>query len=199
VIRTVAALLALALLAPISPAAAQEAADARAPGRANAQSFRETPPDASVRVRPYDDTREARRLKQQIERAVERKGRRVDDRTGTLTLSFDTGVQQIGRPGPPPSLGSIEADRNDARVRLNLYATDQDSLVTGRRPEGGGSGSVQYMLTLSLDDGRGTRLWQGTATLLGSPHDELGAYAAMARVLVDELGRTVRQKPFRIE
>ncbi len=198
-IRTAAIILALVLLAPTSPAAAQDAADARAPGRANAQAFREAPADASVRVRPYDDTREARRLKQQIERAVERKGRRVDDRAGILTLNFDTAVQQIGRPGPPPTLGSIEADRDDARVRLNLYSTNQDSLATGRRPEGGGSGSVQYQLTLSLDDPRGTRLWQGTATLLGSPHDEVSAYAAMARVLVEELGRTVRQKPFRIE
>ncbi|MBI3505555.1 MAG: hypothetical protein HY059_11995 [Proteobacteria bacterium] len=181
------------------PAGAQETGDARAPGRINAQAFRDIPADTAIRVRPYDDTRENRRLKQQIERAVERKNRRIEDAATSLSLNFETAVQQIGRAGPPPSLGTIQADRDDARVRLNLYSNNEDSLVNPRRSEGGGSGSVQFQLTLSLDDPRGARLWQGTATLLGSPSDEQTAYNAMARALLDELGRTARQKPFRTE
>ena len=39
----------------------------------------------------------------------------------------------------------------------------------------------------------------GTATLLGTPGDEQSAYGAMARALLDELGQTARQKPFRVE
>ncbi len=181
------------------PAAAQEAPDARAPGRINAQAFRDIPAEATLRVRPFDDTRDNRRLKQQIERALERKGRHIDDRAGTLSMNFETTVQQIGRAGPPPGIGSIQADRDDARVRLNLYSTTEDSLANPRRSEGGGSGSVQFQLTLSLDDARGVRLWQGTATLLGTPVDEMAAYGAMARALLDEMGRTARQKPFRTE
>jgi len=183
----------------LPPAFAQDASDARAPGRINAQAFRDIPADATLRVRPFDDTRDNRRLKQQIERALERKGKHVDDRTGTLSMNFETAVQQIGRAGPPPGIGSIQADRDDARVRLNLYSTTEDSLANPRRPEGGGSGSVQFQLTLSLDDARGVRLWQGTATLLGTPIDEMAAYGAMARALLDEMGRTARQKPFRTE
>jgi hypothetical protein len=181
------------------PSLAQEAPDLRAPGRMNAQTFREVPPDATMRVRPFDDTRDNRRLKQQIQRTLERKGRQIDDRAGALSMNFETAVQQIGRAGPPPGIGSLQADRDDARVRLNLYSSTEDSLVNPRRSEGGGSGSVQFQLTLSLDDARGVRLWQGTATLLGSPTDEQAAYGAMARVLLEEIGRTVRQKPFRIE
>lgn len=181
------------------PAIAQEAPDARAPGRINAQAFRDIPADATLRVRPFDDTRDNRRLKQQIERALERKGRHIDDRAGALSMNFETAVQQIGRAGPRPGLGSIQADRDDARVRLNLYSTTEDSLANPRRSEGGGSGSVQFQLTLSLDDARGVRLWQGTATLLGTPVDEIAAYGAMARALLDEMGRTARQKPFRTE
>lgn len=187
------------LVLAFPPALAQEAPDARAPGRINAQAFRDIPADATLRVRPFDDTRDNRRLKQQIERALERKGRHVDDRTGTLSMNFETVVQQIGRAGPPPGIGSIQADRDDARVRLNLYSTTEDSLANPRRSEGGGSGSVQFQLTLSLDDARGVRLWQGTATLLGTPTDETVAYGAMARALLDEMGRTARQKPFRTE
>jgi hypothetical protein len=191
-------LLAALLLAFAAPAAADDS-DTRAPGRLNAQAFRDIPAEGSVRVRPYDDTRDNRRLQQAIERAVERKGRRVDPRAGALSLNFEVAVQQIGRAGPPPGIGTLQADRDDARVRLNLYSTNEDSLVNPRRSEGGGSGSVQYQLTLSLDDSRGVRLWQGTATLLGTPSDETAAYGAMARALVDELGRTARQKPFRVE
>ncbi|MBI1243513.1 MAG: hypothetical protein GC202_00775 [Alphaproteobacteria bacterium] len=191
------AFVALVLTARAAPA--QDGADLRAPGRLNAQAFRDVPADGSIRVQPYDDTRDSRRIQQAIERAVERKGRHVDNKAGTLALNFETGVQQIGRTGPPPSLGSIQADRDDARVRLNLYSTSEDNLVTGRRSEGGGSGSVKFTLTLSLDDSKGTRLWQGTATLLGTPNDEIGAYASMARALIDEFGQTARQKPFRID
>jgi hypothetical protein len=193
-------LMALAAFALASAAAAQsEAPDLQAPGRLNAQAFRDVPAAGSMRVRPYDDTRDNRRLQQQIERAVERKGRRVDNTAGELALNFETNVQQIGRAGPPPGIGSLSADRNETRLRLNLYSTNEDSLANPRRAEGGGSGSVQFALTLSLDDARGARLWQGTANLLGTPGDEANAYAAMARALLDELGQTARQKPFRVD
>jgi hypothetical protein len=187
------------------PAAAQssqapgETPDLRAPGRLNAQAYRDVPAAGSVRVRPYDDTRENRRLQTQIERAVERKGKRIDDKNADLTLSFEIEVRQVGRPGPPQGIGSFTADRNDARLRLNLYSNSEDSLVNPRRAELGSSGSVQYTMVISLDDARGTRLWQGTATLLGAPGDETSAYGAMARALIDEFGQTARQKTFRVE
>ncbi len=176
-----------------------ETADLRAPGRLNAQAYRDVPATGSVRVRPYDDTRENRRLQTQIERAVERKGRRIEDKAADLSLSFEIEVRQVGRAGPPQGIGSFTADRNDARLRLNLYSNSEDSLVNPRRAELGSSGSVQYTMVISLDDARGTRLWQGTATLLGAPGDETSAYGSMARALIDEFGQTARQKPFRVE
>jgi len=184
--------------APAAPATG-ETVDLRAPGRLNAQAYRDVPATGSVRVRPYDDTRENRRLQTQIERAVERKGRRVEDRNADLALSFEIEVRQVGRAGPPQGIGSFTADRNDARLRLNLYSNSEDSIVNPRRAELGSSGSVQYTMVISLDDSRGTRLWQGTATLLGAPGDETSAYGAMARALIDEFGQTARQKPFRVE
>ena len=178
---------------------ADETTDLRAPGRLNAQAYRDVPATGSVRVRPYDDTRENRRLQTQIERAVERKGRRIEDKAADLSLNFEIEVRQVGRAGPPQGIGSFTADRNDARLRLNLYSNSEDSLVNPRRAELGSSGSVQYTMVISLDDSRGTRLWQGTATLLGAPGDETSAYGAMARALIDEFGQTARQKPFRVE
>lgn len=184
--------------APATPPAG-ETTDLRAPGRLNAQAYRDVPATGSVRVRPYDDTRENRRLQTQIERAVERKGRRIEDRNADLALSFEIEVRQIGRAGPPQGIGSFTADRNESRLRLNLYSNSEDSLANPRRAELGSSGSVQYTMVISLDDARGTRLWQGTATLLGAPGDETSAYGSMARALIDEFGQTARQKPFRVE
>ncbi len=178
---------------------AAETTDLRAPGRLNAQAYRDVPATGSVRVRPYDDTRENRRLQTQIERAVERKGRSIDDKAPDLSLNFEIEVRQVGRAGPPPGIGSFTADRNESRLRLNLYSNSEDSLVNPRRAELGSSGSVQYTMVISLDDARGTRLWQGTATLLGAPGDETSAYGSMARALIDEFGQTARQKPFRVE
>jgi len=190
-------LLALGAAAPV--AAQSDAGDLRAPGRLNAQAYRDVPATGSVRVRAYDDTRENRRLQTQIERAVERKGRRIEDKNADLALSFEIEVRQVGRAGPPQGIGTFTADRNESRLRLNLYSNTEDSIVNPRRAELGSSGSVQYTMVISLDDARGTRLWQGTATLLGAPGDETSAYGSMARALIDEFGQTARQKPFRVE
>ena len=190
----------LLALGAAAPAAAQsDAGDLRAPGRLNAQAYRDVPATGSVRVRAYDDTRENRRLQTQIERAVERKGRRIEDKNADLALSFEIEVRQVGRAGPPQGIGTFTADRNESRLRLNLYSNTEDSIVNPRRAELGSSGSVQYTMVISLDDARGTRLWQGTATLLGAPGDETSAYGSMARALIDEFGQTARKKSFRVE
>jgi len=190
----------LVALAALGPAFAQsDGAGVRAPGRINAFAYRELPAAGSVRVRAFDDSRDNRRLQTQIERAVERKGRRIDDKAAELSLSFEIEVRQVGRAGPPQGIGTFTADRDDARLRLNLYSSTEDSLANPRRAELGSSGSVQYTMVITLDDARATRLWQGTATLLGAPGDEATAYVAMARALLDELGQTARQKPFRVE
>jgi|GEM_PF-5052521 len=188
------------LLVSLGPAFAQnDATDARAPGRLNAHAYREMPASGAFRVRPYDDSRDNRRLQTQIERAVERKGRQIDNRAGALGLNFELEVRQVGRAGPPPGIGSLTADRDETRLRFNLYSSAEDNLANPRRAELGSSGSVQYTMVISVDDARGARLWQGTATLLGTPGDEQSAYGAMARALLDELGQTARQKPFRVE
>ncbi len=59
---------------------------------------------------------------------------------------------------------------------------------------------LRYLLIATLDDERtGRRVWQGEATYSGAPADESETLAAMAEILVDQLGRTVRQRSFRIE
>lgn len=183
----------------VFPAHAQTPADPTAPGRLNAFLYREMPAEAAFKVTPLDDSRDNRRLATAFERALERAGRKLDRAGAPLALNFSTEVAQVGRPGPQGSLGIVEASRDDARVRLNLFSTGEDSLAGGPRRHDGAPASVRYTLTATVEDSRGGRLWQGTATLLGTPGDEQAAYAAMARAIAEEIGKTVRQRPFRIE
>jgi hypothetical protein len=194
--HVLAAAFALALAAP---AFAQTPADPPAPGRLNTFLYREVPADGALKVSPLDDSRENRRLAQAFERALERTGRRLDRAGAPLTLSFATEVAQVGRAGPQGSLGIVEASRDDARVRLNLFSSSEDSLAGGPRRPDGAPASVRYTLTATIDDSRGSRLWQANASLLGTPGDEQAAYAAMARVIAEEIGKTVRMRAFRIE
>lgn len=193
-------ILALALaLAFAFPATAQTQADPTAPGRLNAFLYREMPAEGAFKVAPLDDSRENRRIAVAFERALERAGRKLDRAGAPLTLNFATEVAQVGRPGPQGTLGIVEASRDDARVRLNLFSTGEDSLAGGPRRADGAPASVRYTLTATLEDARGGRVWQANASLLGTPGDEQAAYAAMARVIAEEVGKTVRQRGFRIE
>jgi hypothetical protein len=192
----------VAALIAISPflSHAQQPDDPTAPGRLNAFVYKEVPAGAALKVTPYDDSRENRRLAQAFERALERNGRKVDPRSAPLSLSFTTEVTQVGRPGPATgTLGALEANRDESRVRLNLYSTTQDSLSQGPRRTDGGTPSVRYMLTAIVEDAGGGRLWQASATLHGTPGEEQSAYAAMAGVIAEEIGKVVRQRAFRIE
>lgn len=181
------------------PAHAQTPADPSAPGRLNAFLYREMPATEAFKVSPLDDSRENRRIAVAFERALERAGRKLDRAAAPLTLTFATEVAQVGRPGPQGTLGIVEASRDDARVRLNLFSTGEDSIAGGPRRADGAPASVRYTLTATLEDARGGRLWQANATLLGTPGDEQAAYAAMARAIAEEIGKTVRQRTFRIE
>jgi hypothetical protein len=60
-------------------------------------------------------------------------------------------------------------------------------------------GSVQFAMTLTLDDGSGRRYWLGQAYYTGAPDDQEAAFNIMVHTLVEQLGRSVRQHSFRIQ
>ncbi len=69
--------------------------------------------------------------------------------------------------------------------------------VPPRRGDLASRGSLRYVMRATLDDQHaGQRLWQGEATFADGSTDEQVAYAKMADALVDQLGRTVRQRSF---
>lgn len=176
------------------------AADEPSPGVARSMSFLALAPDAAVTIRPLDNTRANLALKQHFAAALKKRAVRVDEQNAVYVLNFETEVDQAGRRSEP-SFGSASSGSNrDSEVRINVWATHQDSVLRGRLDDQSDRGTLRYILTATLEDERtGRRLWQGEASYAGAPADEAATLAAMAGVLADQLGRTVRQKNFRLE
>lgn len=175
------------------------AADEPSPGVARSMNFLALPPDAAVTIRPLDNTRANLVLKQHFAAALKKRALRVDEQNAIYVLNFETEVDQAARRSEP-SFASGGGSNRDSEVRINVWATHQDSVLRGRVDDQSDRGTLRYILNATLEDGRtGRRLWQGEASYAGAPADEAATLAAMAGVLADQLGRTVRQKNFRLE
>jgi hypothetical protein len=95
---------------------------------------------------------------------------------------------------------AMRVDETTAPYVLNFETEVDQAIARGRPSEASDRGTLRYVLTATLDDERtGRRLWQGEASYAGAPADEATTMAAMAAVLAEQLGQTVRQKTFRIE
>jgi hypothetical protein len=179
-----------------APAAAN---DSRSPGVARSMSFTALSPEAIVTVRPLDNTRTNIALKQHFAEILRKRAVRVDENAGSYVLNFETEVDR-SVPRMAPSLTSGSGTSRDSEVRINVWATHRDSLLRGRASDQPDRGTLRYVLIATLENARtGRRVWQGEASYAGAPADVAGTLAAMASVLADQLGETVRQKNFRIE
>jgi hypothetical protein len=188
-----------ALFALAAPAAAADDIDHVSPGIARSTSFLALSPDAAVTVRPLDNTRANLALKQHFAAALKKRAVRVEETAAVYVLNFETEVDQAIK-RPASSLGSGSGTSRDSEVRINVWASHRDSVLRGPAGDQMDRGTLRYVLTATLEDERtGRRLWQGEASYAGAPADEATTLAAMASVLADQLGRTVRQKNFRLE
>lgn len=187
-----------AVAALLAGPAAANAQDAGAPGQARSTSFSAFASDAAIAVRPLDNSHANLALKQSFAAALEKRALRVRDMPAPLVLNFETEVDQTIRRSIP-TLGTAAGGNRESEVRVNMWSTNQDSILRGRASELD-RGMLRYVLTATLDDERtGRRVWQGEATYAGAPADEAATLAGMAAVLVEQLGQTVRQRSFRIE
>jgi hypothetical protein len=200
--------LALGLVAP-RPAAPQGGSDGPNPGAVTATGYSALPAAASVAVRPLDNTKLALQLKPLFEQALSARGFKAGSADAPLALNFETEIQQLGpAPGPrevrvsdpgSPSLTSDnEPRRDESQFRFGLAAAD-DTLRSGNRGVTS-LGRLRYVLLATVDDQRtGRRLWQGEAMYDGFGAEEDVAFRAMAPILAEHVGQTVRQKGFRLD
>jgi hypothetical protein len=205
---------ALALtLGLVLPAAADDVVDPAAPGQARSTAFTPLPADAAIVVRPLDNSDTNLRVAASFNDALTRRSYRRGDPNARYALNFDIEVQPIRQPtlkptgetrGTPPlsnDLGGVQPDDvrgniNDSQFRIQMGNATADD-VQPRRGDLASRGSLRYVMRATLDDQQsGQRLWQGEATYADSTTEEQAAYALMASSLVDQLGRTVRQRSF---
>lgn len=166
-------------------------------GVINAMSFHPLPKGAPILVRPLDDSPENLVIKRDIEQALTDKGFTLAEEDSFLVLSFETRRELGGGPAPARRVTNRfverheESDIGDRRYKPQIGKTS---------PKGPSSISAsRFRLDATLDDKQnGKRLWRGW-TIAQMQGDETRNLAkSMAPLLVDSLGKTVRQQSFDI-
>lgn len=199
-------------LGAMLPAAAADPVDPAAPGQARSTAFATLPSGAAIAVRPLDNSDTNLRVAANFNEALSRRSFRRGDAGARYALNFDIEVQPIRQPSlkptgetrsaPPLSndLGGVQPNDvrgniSDSQFRIQMGNATDDTIP--RRGDLTSRGALRYVMTATLDDQQGgQRLWQGEATFADSATEEQAAYAMMANALVDQLGRTVRQRSF---
>ena len=193
------------------PVEAADTVDPAAPGQARSTAFTTVPAGAAISVRPLDNSDANMRIAATIAEALAKRGYRGGT-NARYSLNFNIEVEPIRQPSARSTntLRSVEPLSNDlqgvrpedvrgniddSQFRIQMGGSTDDN--PPRRGDLGSRGSLRYVMTATLDDQQGgQRLWQGEATFADSATEEQAAYAMMANTLVDQLGRTVRQRSF---
>ena len=110
-----------------------------ADGLISATVFEQVPPGTAIAVRPWDNSDQNLKIKQEIETALRARGFSIRD-DAQLVLSFET-RDTIGSwsKGDRRSIVEFEsrtagAQDDDSKVRLNLYASDRGGVFNQGRP-----------------------------------------------------------------
>jgi hypothetical protein len=203
-------------LGAMLPAAAEDTFDPAAPGQARSTAFATLPSGATIAVRPLDNSDANLRVAASFAEALTKRGFRSSDNVARYALNFDIEVQPIRQPLPKQTTGELRSapssmvnndlrgdltdprgNLDDGQVRFKMGVANPDDALPPRRGDLTTRGALRYIMTATLDDQQsGQRLWQGEATFADSATEEQAAYAMMANALVDQLGRTVRQRSF---
>ena len=199
--------LALVLVAlPLATTAAQD----RPPGQVAARAFAAPPAPLSFQIEPGDNTDENIALAERIARDAGARGMGVAP-GAAIVLRFDTEVRsnvQAARPSfSRPGGGSADQD-SGAPSKLgpgdevtNMLSTGGGGLIGGRPPSGSGYGRpLRYVINAMLEDrATGRRLWQGHVSYDSTSPDRTATFVSLAPVLVEQIGKNVPERAFRLD
>ena len=193
-----AALFALMLPAHGSPARAQS--DERLTALISALALQPLPDDMTVEVVTYDDSEVARSIGAVARQALTARGFQVGE-GGRLQLGIEL-LDQLTLSDRSPTLGGARIDSNaddDANVRVNIFADNQDSVLGGRigPPT---SDALQFGLYVTLNDrSTGRRLWQAEIMADIGRSDRESAGPLMAQAVVQHLGQPIANQQVVLE
>ena len=194
--------LALAI-ALVAPAHAEENAPTPPRGYLTAFACETLTTPLQVKVEAMDNTDQNLRLKDLLVQRLQKNGATVAD-TSPQVLSLEVAVARQATRNKPGDMIDVrvggeqpEAGTSDyARVRMNIWSSTRDSLLTGRQPSVEEEGFDVLRLRASLNsraDGR--CLWQGEIIENLDGEDAYGAAAKVIARLADAVGQAVNRKP----
>jgi hypothetical protein len=195
--------------APLDAVLAQT--DDRAPGRAAARAFAASPAPLAFAIEPGDNSDENMALADRIGKEAARRGMGVQPKGGALILRFDTEVRtDASAPRPSfsrPGGGSTDPDDQtptppEARGEVtNLLTSRGGGVLNSRSRSGSGSERLlRYVINASLQDtATGRQLWQGHVSYDTNTPDREAMFVSLAPVLVEQIGKSVQERAFRLE
>ena len=103
-----------------------------APGIVTTASLDDLPEGLPIAVTPFDDNDLSLSVQARFEAALRAAGWPVSD-SAPLTLSFETKVIEGRFTQAETSMGRFEADHDGMQLNLNIWSSNQDSLLGGRQ------------------------------------------------------------------
>ncbi len=167
-------------------------------GLAYSTNYQTVPQGTGLRVRALDATPTNQRLIRVVREAIGRTPTPANE-LSPFVLSLETEVNPIGT-GFPRDRRDVDPQGHYYQFNLPLGRRPGDTPPPGGRPlPPATQGSVQFVLTLTIDDSNGRRYWHGQAYYTGAPDDQDAAFNGMAGILAGQIGQTIRQRSFRLQ
>jgi hypothetical protein len=180
--------------APPCPATAQQPER----GVLNAVSFEPLPEGVPVLVRPLDDTDENLAIKEDFKAALAAAGFGVAADDARLVLTFET-RENIGAGRAPQPQTTVRLRGREGRMSTSA-TRHLPKLIEAPRDGTRIYRPSRYRIDATIDDrSEGKRLWQGWAVAGLREHTHLFLAKTMVPAIVDNIGRTVREKPFPLQ
>lgn len=174
-----------------------------AEGLMNAVSFRPVPAGSAIFVRPLDNSDSNLILQKDFERSLKRKGYMVS-KDADLIMTFETREAAGSWTGGGPNR-LVELSNNhdqtgtDApRVRFNLFNSARGGILNPNRKEATRTVTPSsFRIDVTIDNNtNGKRHWQGWSSADTGDGSNRQMTRAMIPIIVDGLGKTIKQKPF---
>jgi hypothetical protein len=194
--------------APLLGAVAQTSD--RSPGQIIARAFETAPAPLAFAIEPGDNTDENMALAERIAKEAAKHGIGVQPKRASLVLRFDTEVRADAPQQPSFSRQSSGLNGPDDRTPNPPGARDEvGNILTSRgggildsraRPGSNSDRPLRYVINASLEDSAtGRRLWQGHVRYDSNTPDRTAMFVALAPALVEQIGKTVQERSFRLD
>jgi hypothetical protein len=181
------------------------------PGQIITRSFTPIPAPLVMSIEPDDNTRTNMALAERMSRELARRGVQVPASDAPLVLRFDSeirsNVTSAGARYQREASGADDSDMSigaagapDRPVVANLFSSAQGRGVIGQRSGEDYSRPLRYVVNARIEERQNrTLVWQGHASYDSDRTNADPILEAMVPLLIEEIGKTVRDRRFSID